>query len=54
MKNGKINIILIDNRDMPSYRYTIVRFGKVDIDRLYIQCMRPDHEVEGMVYMSPS
>ena len=52
MKNGKIKIILIDNRDMTSYRYTVARFGKVDIDRSYIQCMRPDHEVGGMVYMS--
>ena len=52
MKNGKIKIIFIDNCDMTSYIYTVAHFVKVDIDRSYIQCMRPDHEVGGMVYMS--
>ena len=44
-----ITIMLNDNHDMSPYSYTIMRFGKVDIDRLYIQCMRPDNEVGGLV-----
>ena len=54
IRKRKFNIMLNDNRDMTPYKYTVAHFRKVDIDRLYIECMRPDHEVGRLVYMSLS
>ena len=33
------------------YSYIVARFGKVDVDRSYIQCMKPDHEVGRLVFL---